>query len=108
MHVRKTILVLLAAAVAVATGEKVLNTAFDSSAHAYVSDATSAQEIERISVDELKAMIERNQPVTIIDTRSEAQYNGGHIRGAIRAPLNALEAGMADVPRGREIITYCA
>ncbi len=108
MHVRKTILVLLAAAVSVTTGEKVLNTAFDSSAHAHVSDATSAQEIERISVDELKAMIERNQPVTIIDTRSEAQYNAGHIRGAIRAPLNALEAGMADVPRGREIIAYCA
>lgn len=109
MKVRQRILCLLVGALIVSGAVVTSNiTTFNSTTRANVSNIEPAQEIERISIDELKQMIERNQRVTIIDTRSESQYNAGHIRGAIRAPLNALEAGLADIPRDREIVTYCA
>src|ERR1044071_9403419 len=51
-----------------------------------IAPATPAGEIERIAVEELKAKIAKNEPVTIIDSRSQGSYDGSNqkIKGAIR------------------------
>jgi predicted sulfurtransferase len=69
---------------------------------------SSIQEIERISVDELKRMMEQNTPVTIIDVRNESAFNASHIRGAINVPADQVGARIARIPTDREIVTYCA
>ena len=50
-----------------------------------------------ISVDELKAMLDRRQRVDIIDVRHWDQYVKQHIRGARSMPLRAIPE------RGHEI-----
>ncbi len=102
MKVRKLILSLLVAAL-VMTGITITATNGEPTARASVT-----QEIERISVDELKQMIQTTAPVTIIDVRSQSAYNAGHIRGAINIPLDQTGARIREIPASREIVTYCA
>ena len=64
-------------------------------------------EAGRISVAELKEMLAANRPVTIIDVRALDSYEQ-RIKGALGIPLSELEARLADLPRDRDIVTYCA
>ncbi len=67
-------------------------------------------EAERITVDALKAMLEKNEPVTIIDARAPHDYetSDSKIKGAIRITLDEIEARAQALPKDREIVTYCA
>ena len=75
----------------------------------------TAPAVEMISADELKAKVTNNQPVTIIDVRSSEGYAAATttVKGAIHFKLRKLKYRLAypplkDVPRDREIVTYCA
>ncbi|HXG91918.1 MAG TPA: rhodanese-like domain-containing protein [Blastocatellia bacterium] len=70
--------------------------------------ATDA-EVERITVDELKAKITNKEPVVIIDSRSQGSYDSSDIKikGAIRIPMDEVQARMKELPRDKEIVVYC-
>jgi rhodanese-related sulfurtransferase len=83
-------------------------------AQAYVDPQESVQ-IEFITAEQLKAQIAKNQPLTIIDVRSNYGSGGDErmITGAIHVKLRRLRsrllfAPLKDVPRDREVVTYCA
>lgn len=72
-------------------------------------------EVEKITVEELKTKIARNEPVTIIDVRATDPYiqSDSKIKGAIHLKSRRLQARLAfpplkDVPRDRMVVTYCA
>lgn len=44
---------------------------------------------------------------TVLDVRPEEEYRAGHIPGALSIPLPQLEARLAELPKGREIVAYC-
>ena len=74
-----------------------------------VSYAPAQSEIPRISINELKAMIDKETPVIIIDVQPVELYGEGHIKGAISLPASArirLE-DVWDFPYDRLIVTYC-
>jgi rhodanese-related sulfurtransferase len=63
----------------------------------------------RISIDELKAMIDKGSPVTIVDVQPKPIYDDGHIKGAISLPYKSqlpLEDAWA-LPQDRLIVVYC-
>ena len=71
--------------------------------------------VQMISAEELKTKISANQPLTIIDVRSSQGYanSSNTLKGAIHFKLRRLKARLAfpplkDLPKDREIITYCA
>lgn len=72
-------------------------------------DAAEYADVERITVDELKAKIARNESLSIIDDRSEGSYDASEtqIEGSIRMTVDEIQARIKEVPRDREIITYC-
>jgi rhodanese-related sulfurtransferase len=79
---------------------------------AYAQDAPS---VEMISADELKAKVISNNPVTIIDVRSSEGYAASTttIKGSIHFKVRKLKsrlpyAPLKDLPKDREIVTYCA
>lgn len=45
--------------------------------------------------------------VTVLDVRPPAEYDAGHIAGAISLPLKELERRLSDLPRDQEIVAYC-
>ena len=71
--------------------------------------ASENDDVERITVDELKAKIARNELLTIIDDRSEGSYEASEaqIKGSIRMTVDEIQSRLKEVPRNREIITYC-
>lgn len=45
--------------------------------------------------------------VVVLDVRPAAEYDGGHLPGAVHIPLDELEQRLAELPRDREIVAYC-
>lgn len=79
------------------------------------ADPQEPSKIEFITAEELKAQIDKNQPLTIIDVRSN--YGAGNderkITGAIHVKMRRLRtrihfAPLKDAPRDRVVVTYCA
>lgn len=71
--------------------------------------------VEMITADELKAKVASNHPVTIIDVRSSEGFAASSttIKGSIHFKVRKIKARLAfpplkDLPRDREIVTYCA
>ena len=62
--------------------------------------------VEQLSAEELERRLARGQ-VVVLDVRPEPEYRAGHIAGARSAPLPALAALAAELPRRREIVAYC-
>ena len=95
-------LVLLAAPPAIASDK--------SAGQSAVPQTTKPAEIERITVEELKSKIEKNEPVTIIDARSKSSYGASDkkIKGAIRIAEENVAARAKDIPRDKEAVIYCA
>lgn len=65
----------------------------------------AAQQSDRITVDELKALVAEGKPVLVLDVRGHVETK---IKGAAHIPLDQVEARASELPRDREIITYCA
>jgi rhodanese-related sulfurtransferase len=57
------------------------------------------------SVD-LKALVKEG--AMIIDVRSPAEFNGGHVKGAVNIPLQAIQSSFNKIPKNKVIITCCA
>ena len=77
--------------------------------------ARTPANVDLISAQELKAKVDRNEPLLILDVRSSESYANSdrRIKGAIHVKVRRLEhrlnfPPLKDVPRDREVITYCA
>jgi len=62
--------------------------------------------VEAVSRVELLARV-RSGDAVVIDVRPTDEYEAGHIAGAISIPLAKLEARLAELPAGAEIVAYC-
>lgn len=69
----------------------------------------SAQDVPRISKDELKAKL-GSPDVVLIDVRKESDWkeSGEKITGAVRMDPATVDAWAATLPKDKEIILYCA
>ena len=79
------------------------------------AQAQKVPEVAFITAEELKTKMSSNQPVTVIDVRGAEGYAASSttIQGAFHFKLRKLKsrltfAPMKDVPKDREIVTYCA
>ena len=82
---------------------------------ALATHAQTAPSFDTISAEELKAKVAANHPVTIIDVRSAQGYANSTttVKGSLHFKVRRLKSRLAysplkDLPRDREIVTYCA
>lgn len=45
--------------------------------------------------------------VTLIDVRPSDEFSAGHLPGALSVPLGELEARLAELPAGADVVAYC-
>ena len=71
--------------------------------------------VELITVEELKSKVAANEPLLIIDVRSSESYANSRakIKGALHFNVRKLKYRLGfpplkDVPKDREVVTYCA
>jgi hypothetical protein len=65
--------------------------------------------IPRITVQELKAKMDKGEDFVIIDVRTGEDYAGSRIKikGAVRIPIVQMEERHKEIPKDKQIITYC-
>ena len=65
--------------------------------------------IPRITIHELKAMIDRGESVMILNTQPKAIFEKVHIKGAVSLPWKARITlqDVSSLPRDKPIVTYC-
>ena len=69
----------------------------------------SAIEPERISIDELKSLMDNQADVVVVDVRSAENYNAGHIPGAILMTFPSdIRSRYHELPEDKTIILYCS
>jgi len=64
-------------------------------------------EIELIGVHDLSAERDRNPALAVVDVRIEAEWNQGHIPGALLRPLDGLAKGTARLDAERLTAVHC-
>ena len=63
-------------------------------------------EVPRVTIGELRQRIESGADIVIVDTRKKAEYDKGHIAGAVSAPAAVIALGDWAPAAGKESILY--
>ena len=68
------------------------------------------REITRpITPAELNAIRQADpQSIVALDVRSPPEFAAGHVEGAVHIPIEELRSRLAEIPRDRPLVTYCA
>ncbi len=66
-------------------------------------------ERSRISVPEVKEMLDRGEQIVLVDLRSDLSFqtDGLKARGAIHIPPHEFEFRYREIPSGRTVVMYC-
>jgi predicted sulfurtransferase len=67
-----------------------------------------ADSVNRISVQQLKTMLDSQTDVIVVDTRGESSYAAEHIPDAISIPYpDGIRAKNQELPKDKTIVLYC-
>jgi rhodanese-related sulfurtransferase len=66
-------------------------------------------DVPRITVQELKKMMDTKAPVVVLDAQPKRAFDKGHIKGAISFPWGPKlsDEQIAALPKGKPIVLYC-
>ena len=66
-------------------------------------------EIKRITINEVKKMMDKGEPILLIDTRNPHDWDESDLKlpGALRIHYSELEQHLEELPHDRIIVTYC-
>ena len=66
-------------------------------------------EATRVTVDEVKARMDRGEMFTFVDTRNPTAWAQADTKlpGAVRVPADEVDQHLDEIPRDRSVITYC-
>ncbi len=64
---------------------------------------------KRITINEVKKMMDEGEPVLFIDTRNRNDWGDSDVKlpGALRIHFSELESHLEELPRDRLIVAYC-
>lgn len=79
-----------------------------------VADAAKAYfanmpaDVYKIAEKDFAAKVKANEPMYIMDIRTAADYDKGHIKGAVNIPWGeAIAKNLANLPKDKVIMVYC-
>jgi hypothetical protein len=61
--------------------------------------------VGRITVEELKALLASKTPPLLIDVRPGVTRI---VKGSVNIPVDEIESRLSEIPRDREVVTYCS
>ena len=65
-----------------------------------------AEEARRVTVEELKKMLDSGKAV-VYDTRARGAYDAEHIKGSLSMPFNEVADRAGELPKDKLIVFYC-
>ena len=71
-----------------------------------VASAASA-EVASVAPADLAARLAGESPPVVLDVRSDAEWDAGHIKGALHIPVAEVEERISEIPRDRDVVVHC-
>jgi hydroxyacylglutathione hydrolase len=83
--------------------------------HGYLKDGIETwynaglpiESLRLLSVHQLKSMLDQREPLTVLDTRGQEEWDSGHIEGALHIYVGHLEQRLSEVPKEKPVAVYC-
>lgn len=68
-----------------------------------------ANDVMRVTAEEVKARLDRGEKITFIDARSSESWQkaDAQIPGSVRVPPNEAADKLKGIPKDRAVLTYC-
>jgi len=63
--------------------------------------------VKRVTTTELDELMKQGK-VLVVDVRSQAMYDAGHIRGAKLIPIGEVANRINELPKDKQIVAYCS
>jgi ArsR family transcriptional regulator len=63
--------------------------------------------VPAVPVDYAAQLVRLGEPIVFVDLRPRADFDAGHIPGAISVPMTELSRRVAEVPKSGRVILYC-
>jgi len=64
---------------------------------------------KKLTADEMKAVISKTDNIYLLDVREPKELaETGTLKGAVNVPISDLEKRIAEVPKDRKILVFCA
>ena len=60
-----------------------------------------------VSVEEAQMLIEEKSSLVILDVRTVAEFDDGHIEGAINIPVDEVADRLSELDANDELLVYC-
>lgn len=57
---------------------------------------------------EAKALLDTKRNVFLLDVRTPDEYRQARLSGSVLIPINEVERRIAQIPKGRPVLIYCA
>ncbi len=70
-------------------------------------ETTYADGVRRVTVSELRLMMERGEAF-VVDVRNQASWDAGHIPGSKMIPSTEVLNHLNELPKDKLIVTYCS
>lgn len=70
----------------------------------------AAEPFKVVNAQALKSMLDNDAAVVVIDSRSRAEYDQAHIKGAVSLPLSQMtsDPNSLNFPRISKLVFYCS
>ncbi len=78
-------------------------------AAAFIATPAAAQDVKRMTIEELKGML-GNPDLVIVDVRRDGDWKSSKvkIKGAVREDQDKVDAWMNKYPKDKTLVFYCA
>ena len=76
---------------------------------AFFATPAAAQDVKRMTIEELKGML-GNPDLVIVDVRRDGDWKSSEakIKGAVREDQEKVDAWMSKYPKDKSLVFYCA
>lgn len=68
-------------------------------------NGAGAQASHDVGSAQAHALVE--QGATLLDVRTQGEWDGRHLPGAVLIPVQSLESRMSEIPRDHPVVVYC-
>jgi rhodanese-related sulfurtransferase len=68
---------------------------------------TPVLQVALVPSDLVAQLLRQGEAIAVVDLRTRAEYDAGHIPGAVSVPFAEVADRLGEIPRGRRVLLYC-
>jgi ArsR family transcriptional regulator len=92
---------------AIATGVLIVLLVAATAGRAEAAHGAAPGMVPAVPVDYAAQLVRLGESIVFVDLRPRADFDAGHIPGAVSVPMAELARRVAEVPRSGRVILYC-